>query len=58
MTAVAKSFPRRQLAERAFAMYEKFGPDVAPGERGWGAKGDLDITRVRALARKRSATSS
>jgi hypothetical protein len=50
MTAVAKSFPRRLLAERVFAMYEKFGPDVASGERGWGAKGDLDITRAGTCA--------
>lgn len=53
MTALAKSIPKRQLSERAFALYEKFRPRIPSGERGWGAKGELDIARVRALARKR-----
>jgi len=54
MKALAKSTPKRELAERAFTLYEKFRPRIPSGERGWGAKGDLDIARVRALARKRS----
>ena len=54
MTALAKSIPKRELSERAFALYEKFRPAIPAGERGWGAKGELDIARVRALARKRS----
>jgi hypothetical protein len=54
MTALARSIPRRELSERAFALYEKFRPSIPSGERGWGAKGELDIARVRALARKRS----
>jgi hypothetical protein len=54
MRALAKSIPKRELSERAFALYEKFRPRIPSGERGWGAKGELDIARVRALARKRS----
>jgi hypothetical protein len=54
MTALARSIPKRELSERAFALYEKFRPGIPSGERGWGAKGELDIGRVRALARKRS----
>lgn len=54
MTALAKSIPKRELSDRAFALYEKFRPGIPSGERGWGSRGDLDIGRVRALARKRS----
>jgi hypothetical protein len=54
MTALARSIPRRELSGRAFALYEKFRPGVPSGERGWGSRGDLDIGRVRALARKGS----
>ncbi len=54
MRALARSFPRRELAERAFALYEKFRPGIPSGQRGWGARGELDPARVRALARKRS----
>jgi hypothetical protein len=54
MTALARSIPRRELSGRAFALYEEFRPSVPSGERGWGSRGDLDIGRVRALARKGS----
>jgi hypothetical protein len=53
MTALAKSIPKRDLSDRAFALYEKFRPDIPSGARGWGARGELDIASVRALARKR-----
>jgi hypothetical protein len=51
MVALAKSMPKGELSERAFALYESFRPRVPPGERGWGAKGELDLARIRALAK-------
>lgn len=50
MTALAKSLPRQELAERAFALYEAFRPAIPRGVKGWGAKGVLDLDVVRKLA--------
>lgn len=51
MIVLAKSIPKDELSERAFAVYESFRPRVPSGERGWGAKGELDLARIRALAK-------
>jgi hypothetical protein len=51
MVALAKSIPKDELSERAFALYESFRPRVPSGERGWGAKGELDLARIRKLAK-------
>jgi hypothetical protein len=34
MQALAKSLPRSQLAEKAYALYEKFRPKIPPGKKG------------------------
>lgn len=52
MTALATSLSKQELAERAFALYEEFRPAIPSGTRGWGAKGVLDLDRVRSLAAK------
>lgn len=52
MTALARSMPADELADRAYALYEAFRPRIPPGERGWGAKGTLDLARLRKLAGK------
>jgi hypothetical protein len=53
MTALAKSFPMPELAGNAFALYEQFRPGIPSGVTGWGAKGVLDLQRIRSLARAR-----
>ncbi len=55
MRALAATLPPRTLAERAYELYEEFRPSVPAGTRGWGAKGTLDLERIRALARQRSS---
>jgi hypothetical protein len=40
------------LADEAFALYERFRPQVASGKRGWGQKGDLNLDLIRSLARE------
>jgi hypothetical protein len=47
---LARAVPKRELDARAFELYEAFRPGVPEGQRGWGAKGVLDLARVRALA--------
>jgi hypothetical protein len=52
MVELAKSFEPAELARVAFALYEKFRPVIAPGKRGWGQKGDLDLDLMRSLTKK------
>jgi len=49
MVALARRFPPQELAERAYALYERFRPEVPAGQRGWGAKGVLDLARLASL---------
>lgn len=53
MMGLAKSLPPKDIAARAYRLYEDFRPDVPEGTRGWGAKGELDIGRIRTLGRVR-----
>ena len=52
MRALAKAFKPDQLAQEAFGLYVEFRPGISEGVAGWGAKGELDLKRVRALAPK------
>ena len=51
MQALAGAFPPDDLEERAFALYEAFRPSIPGGKKGWGAKGTLDLTLIRSLAK-------
>ncbi len=51
MTELARSLPPEVLADRAYALYERFRPEVPPGVGGWGAAGTLDLGVVERLAR-------
>ena len=50
MRALAWSKSPSELADEAFRLYERFRPRVPEGVRGWGAKGELSLARIRALA--------
>jgi len=50
MQLLAKSRSPAKLAGEAYHLYELFRPTVPPGTRGWGAKGTLDLTKIRKLA--------
>jgi hypothetical protein len=52
MTALARSRPPQRLTEEAYSLYEAFRPAIARSVRGWGAKGVLDLDRIRALAKE------
>ena len=51
MERLASYLPPEQLNHEGFHLYEQFRPEVPPDERGWGAKGVLDIARIRALVK-------
>jgi hypothetical protein len=52
MRALAESISPRRLEQDAFSLYEEFRPRIPEGVKGWGAKGVLDLARLRGLARR------
>ena len=52
MEKLAKSQGPEALANKAFQLYEGFRPEIPEGERGWGAKGTLDLGKIRELGAK------
>jgi hypothetical protein len=53
MKKLAKSYKPQQLAHDAYALYERFRPDIPAGKKGWGAKGDLDLGLIGRLAKEK-----
>ncbi len=51
LESLARAHKQEELATRAYSLYEKFRPDVPEGEKGWGAKGELDLDYIRSLAK-------
>ena len=52
MEALAATLAPKELHTKGFHLYEQFRPEVPSDEKGWGAKGVLDIARINALAGK------
>ena len=52
LEALAQTYPPQELERRAFSLYEQFRPGVPEGVRGWGAEGELNLERIRKLAKK------
>lgn len=50
MAQLAASLDEDTLADRAYALYEKFRPQIESGKRSWGQKGFLDLGLIRRLA--------
>ncbi len=50
MTELATAFAPGALAGAAYGLYERFRPKIAPGKRGWGQKGELNLDLIRSLA--------
>lgn len=51
MEKLAKAYTAAQLEAEAYALYEKFRPQIPEGKKGWGAKGELDLELVRSPAK-------
>jgi hypothetical protein len=52
MEALAQSYPPRELEQHAYKLYEQFRPTVPEGTAGWGASGELNLERIRRLAKQ------
>lgn len=50
MLALASALTPGELSSRAYALYERFRPEIPTGRRGWGAKGELDLGLIRSMA--------
>lgn len=53
MEELAASYSPDELGTIAYGLYEQFRPDIPPGTRGWGARGTLDLNRIRSLRGQR-----
>jgi hypothetical protein len=51
MRVAAKAYKPDKLAVVAFALYEKFRPSIPEGQKGWGAKGELNLNLIRSLVK-------
>jgi hypothetical protein len=54
MEDLATAYPPKQLAAQAYALYERFRPNVPGGKQGWGAAGQLDLDAICALTKSRA----
>jgi hypothetical protein len=54
MAELAAAVTTEDLYRRGFRLYEQFRPAVPEGESGWGAKGVLELERIRSAATARS----
>jgi hypothetical protein len=51
---LAKAYKPKELADKAFSLYEAFRPAIPAGKKGWGAKGDLDLGLIERLANEKA----
>jgi hypothetical protein len=52
MESLASAYPPAELEQVAFGLYERFRPEIAEGKRGWGQAGELNLERIRSLAKR------
>jgi hypothetical protein len=52
LRALARATGPQELQVKAYALYERFRPQIPKGKAGWGAKGELDLSLIRSLAGK------
>jgi hypothetical protein len=46
---LAAAYSPEDLKNKAYSLYEKFRPEIPEGVKGWGAKGELDLEKIRGL---------
>jgi hypothetical protein len=51
---LALAYKPRELAVRAYPLYERFRPAIPEGVKGWGARGDLDLGLIERLAKEKA----
>ena len=51
LKVLAAAHQGERLTALAYALYEKFRPQVPEGEKGWGVKGELNLDYIHSLAK-------
>jgi len=49
MQALAAAFEPQELEDLSYELYERFRPQIEPGQKGWGQAGDLNLDLIRSL---------
>ncbi len=49
---LTKAHGPKELDAVGFKLYERFRPKVPSGKKGWGAKGELSLSRIQAIERE------
>ncbi|NIP73955.1 MAG: hypothetical protein GWO16_13480 [Gammaproteobacteria bacterium] len=52
MRRLARALTPGRLAGEAYGLYENFRPEVPAGTKGWGAKGRLNLDKIREMGRE------
>ena len=52
MVTLAAAFEPEALEQQAYGLYEAFRPKIAPGKRGWGQAGELELDLIRSLTNR------
>ena len=50
---LASAFKPDDLAEVSYELYEEFRPKIEAGQRGWGQPGELSLSLIRSLAKRK-----
>ena len=53
MVKLAHAMPPKEIASKAYRLYEEFRPAIPAGVTGWGAAGELDPDLIEQLATAR-----
>jgi hypothetical protein len=51
---LTRAYKPSELVHTAYSLYERFRPDIPAGQKGWGAKGDLDLGLIERLGKEKS----
>lgn len=52
LAELANSYKAEEVGDHCYHLYEQFRPSVASGQKGWGQKGQLDLTQIRQLVQE------
>ena len=52
MRELARAYDEDELPAAAYDLYTQFRPEIPKGTKGWGRKGELDLTKLRAMAER------
>jgi hypothetical protein len=52
LEALAQAYAPQELEQQAYKLYERFRPGIPEGRRGWGAEGELNLEKIRKMAKK------